>query len=194
MSQVEKKFVNSKKHGERNIQLFEHLKNKLDISSINNVLEIGCGVGILATHFSEKYNMNVIGIDVDPEQIKLAKEHQKEKENRQFKVADASNLEFSENQQFDLAVSTFVLHHIPNWDEVLSEIERVLKPKGYYIFHDITYPKTLTKIFRPIAKKYGVYTAQEISEFLSEKGFTIIHQETQKHAIFKMYTTIFQKQ
>ena len=193
MTQLEKKFVNSKEHGQRNIKMVENLTDKFDISDIKDVLEIGCGVGILATHLNQCYSMNVIGIDVDPEQITLAKEHQEEKESLQFMVADASKLVFSEDQKFDLAISTFVLHHIPNWEDVLNEIGRVLKHKGFYIFHDITYPKILVKLFRHITKKYGVYTADEISDCMYKNKFKIIYLETTHHAVFKVYSIIFQK-
>lgn len=193
MTKMEKKFVNSKKHGLRNIDLFERLVKKFDINSIENVLEIGCGVGILAAHLNKKYDMDVLGIDIDPEQIKLAKEHQEEKENLQFMVADATKLKFSENQKYDLAVSTFVLHHIPMWTEALSEINRVLKQKGYYIFHDLTYSKNLVKIFKPLSRKFGLYSAKDITEFLEENNFKIIYEEKARQFIFKIYCIVFQK-
>jgi len=49
----------------------------VDLENISNVLEIGCGVGITAVHLHNKYNMDIVGTDVDPEQIMLAKKHKR---------------------------------------------------------------------------------------------------------------------
>lgn len=190
---MEKKFVNCKKQGLRNIDLFERLVEKFDINGIKDTLEIGCGVGILAAHLNKKYDKNVIAIDIDPEQIELAKEHQEEKENLQFMIADATKLTFSEDQKYDLAISTFVLHHIPMWTEALREIKRVLKHKGIYIFHDLIYPKTLAKISKPFSKRFGIYSAGDIIEFFEEDKFKVVYEEKSRHAIFKVYSIVFQK-
>ncbi len=193
MSKMEKKFVNSKKHGQRNIDLYERLSQKIDFTGIKDVLEIGCGAGILANHLNEKYRMNVIGIDLDPEQIELAKKYQEKKENLQFMVVDATKLSFSEEERFDLAISTHVMHHIGNWEEALMEIKRVVRSKGFYVFHDMTYSSFLVKIFRPIAKNYGVYTAQDIKGFFVKNNFKVLYEEKRRHFIFKNYIFVFQK-
>jgi hypothetical protein len=41
MSKMEKRFVNSKWHAQKNIELVEHLLGRLGLSSITRVLEIG---------------------------------------------------------------------------------------------------------------------------------------------------------
>ena len=190
---MEKKLVNSKKQGQRNIDFYERLSQKIDFTGIKDVLEIGCGAGILANHLNEKYGLNVTGIDIDPEQIELAKEYQEKKENLQFMVADATKLSFSEEESCDLAISTYVMHHIGNWEEALMEIKRVVRSEGFYIFYDMTYSKFLVKIFRPIAKKYGVYTAQDIKRFFEKNNFNVLYEEKRKHFIFKNYIFVFQK-
>ena len=193
MTKLEKKFVNSKKHGLRNIELIERLGKEFKIDSIKDVIEIGCGVGFLAAHLNKKYHMNVTAIDVDPEQINLAKEHQGEKENLQFLVADATKLKSIENQKYDLAISTYVLHHIPNWKDTLKEIERVLKSEGYYFFYDLTYPNILVKIFKPLSKNYGVYTVEDITNYLKENNFKVLYKEKSGYAIFRNYSIVFRK-
>ncbi len=193
MSKMEKKFVNSKKHGQRNIDLYEELSQQIDFTGVKDVLEIGCGVGVLANHLNDRYGLDVTGIDLDTEQIELAKENQEKKENLQFMVADATKLSFSEEESYDLAISTYVMHHISNWGEALKEIKRVVRSKGFYVFHDMTYPKFLVKIFRPIAKNYGVYTAQDIKGFLEKNNFKVLYEEKRRHFIFKNYIFVFQK-
>jgi len=193
MSKMEKKFVNSKKHGQKNIDLYERLSQQIDFTGVKDVLEIGCGVGILANYLNRKYGLSVTGIDVDSEQIKLAKENQEKKENLQFMVGDATKLNFSEEESYDLAISTYVMHHIGNWEEALMEIKRVVRAKGLYIFYDMAYSKFLVKIFRSIVKNYGVYTAQDIKVFFEKNNFKVLYEEKRKHFIFKNYIFVFQK-
>lgn len=54
---------------------------------------------------------------------------------------DLTNLSF-EDASFDLVVSLEVLEHIPNFEDAVSEISRVLKPGGYFVF---TVPFILTQ-------------------------------------------------
>jgi ubiquinone/menaquinone biosynthesis C-methylase UbiE len=146
IGKFEKKFVNSKRHAQKNIELIERLFKHIDLKNISNVLEIGCGIGITAEHLYNKYNMNVVGTDVDPEQIMFAKKHQKESKQLKFMELDATILPF-ENQEFDMVISMFVLHHIGSWDKTLTEISRVLKPNGYFIFYDLAYSRFTTILF-----------------------------------------------
>ena len=53
MLKFEKKFVNSKKHAQTNIKKIEQLFQNIDLSTIHNVLEIGCGAGMLANYLAE---------------------------------------------------------------------------------------------------------------------------------------------
>ncbi len=67
MGKLEKKFVNSKRHSQTNIKLIEQSFDCIDLQNITYVLEIGCGAGITAAHLQNKYNMSIVGTDVDPE-------------------------------------------------------------------------------------------------------------------------------
>jgi len=71
MSKLEKKFVNSKKHAQRNIRVVEQIFDKVELGDVSDALEVGCGAGIVAAHLSEKYNVRVAGTDVDSDQIYL---------------------------------------------------------------------------------------------------------------------------
>jgi len=192
MGRFEKKFVNSERHAQKNIELIERLFKHINLVNISNVLEIGCGVGITAVHLHNKYNMSVMGTDVDPEQIMLAKKHHKEGKQLKFMELDATTLPF-ENQEFDMVLSFFVLHHIGSWDKTLTEISRVLKPNGYFIFYDLAYSGFTTRLFKGIAKKYGVYTIDDIITALKSNKIESVYKEKPRGAIWKHYAMVFQK-
>lgn len=52
----------------------------LDIKNADTVLDVGCGVGGTAIWIAENYGVKVTGIDLVPENIKLAKKYAKERD------------------------------------------------------------------------------------------------------------------
>jgi len=192
ISKIEKRFVNSKRHTQKNLELVERLFNRIDLHNITRVLEIRCGTGIVSAHLTNRHNMNVVGIDLDSNQITIAKKYNNESEHLKFIEADSTKLPF-ENQEFDMVLSLYVMHHIGNWEKTLEEINRVLKPNGYFLFYDLAYSGFITRIFRPIAKNYGVYTINDISHCLKINNFKIIYTEEPKGIIMKNYSIVLRK-
>ena len=136
--------------------------------------------------------MSVMGTDVDPEQIMLAKNHHKESKQLKFMELDATTLPF-ENQELDMVLSMFVLHHIGSWDKTLTEINRVLKLNGYFIFYDLAYSRFTTRLLKRIVKKYGVYTIYDIISFLKDNNIESVYKEKPHGVMMKHYAVVFQK-
>jgi len=107
MIKIEKRVVNSKRHAQKNLELVERLFNRIDLRNTIQVLEIGCGVGIVSAHLTNRYNMNVVGIDLDSEQIAIAKMYNKENEHLKFIEADSTKLPFGDHE-FDMVLSIYV--------------------------------------------------------------------------------------
>jgi len=187
MGKMEKKFVNSKKREERNIKLIEDIftRSGIELDHMKRVLDIGCGVGFVARYLHEKYGMEVTGVDVDPEQVECAKEYSKEEKGVDFTVADATQLPLEDNR-FDLVMSFMVIHHIEDWQRVLQEVDRVLKPQGTYIIYEITYPVFAVRALRAATKKFGIFSAHDIVEYLEKRGFQVLHEERRRHLAFKV--------
>lgn len=192
MSRMEKMFVNSKRHAERNIKLVERLFAKLDLSNTDRALEIGCGVGIVAAHLSKAHTMNIIGTDVDPEQIEVANSYYADNHHLQFMEADATQLPF-ENGEFDMVLSLKVMHHVPDWGGALKEVSRVLKPKGCFVFADLAFPKPVVQLFRPVVRNYGVYTVDEIICACAKNGLAVLHREKPAGVLMTHHNILFQR-
>jgi SAM-dependent methyltransferase len=96
------------------------------------VLDAGCGSGWYAEHFVQQ-GARVIAVDVTPEMVRLT---QNRVGNRaQVQVADLSQpLAFANSGEFDLVFSALTLHYLKDWDAVLGEFCRVLRPAGLLIF------------------------------------------------------------
>jgi ubiquinone/menaquinone biosynthesis C-methylase UbiE len=97
------------------------------------VLEIGCGAGIDSAEFARNGAL-VTAVDFTDNAISLTKKTFAEAGlSATVLKSDARNLDFP-NGTFDVAYSFGVLHHIPEIDDVLTEIVRVLKDEGEGIF------------------------------------------------------------
>lgn len=93
------------------------------------ILDIGCGPASLWPYFKKIKNINLIGIDISPEMIKLAKKaYPKDK----FIIGDLENLPF-EDKTFDIVIVSSVLHHLPKTENSFKEIRRILKTYGKLI-------------------------------------------------------------
>jgi SAM-dependent methyltransferase len=96
------------------------------------VLEAGCGAGQL-TAWLIRRGAVVTALDVSPAMAQLARRAAGGQAN--VLVADlAQPLHFAESGSFDLVVASLVMHYLHDWDAVLAEFRRVLKPEGAVVF------------------------------------------------------------
>lgn len=96
------------------------------------VLEAGCGIGAQTKIIAPKnINSQFISIDISSESVKSAEDLIRSLDitNVKFKCADIFKLPF-DNDYFDHIFVCFVLEHLTNPEEALTELKRVLKPGG----------------------------------------------------------------
>ena len=105
-------------------------------------LDVGCGPGTMAIILAKKVlpGGEVVGIDASTEMIDVARRKGKRQGSTAcFEAAAIESLPF-DDAAFDLATSTFMLHHLP--DDVqatgLAEVRRVLKPGGRFVIADFS--------------------------------------------------------
>lgn len=97
-----------------------------------NVLDLGSGTGYIAEEIKRDYGAKITCIDiVDYNQSSLP-----------LLLYDGENLPFEENT-FDIALLTFVLHHSDNPLSLLEEAKRVLRPQGAIIILEDIYTNWL---------------------------------------------------
>jgi len=145
----------------------------------SKVLEIGCNTGFASVNIAYFSGCKVIGIDINEESIKLAKQYAKRnglEKLVEFRVGNAENLDF-ENETFDLVWLSNVLSFVKNKEAVISECLRVLKLGGTLSLIPIYYRKSpprdlVSKISMAIGNKIEVYTKDfwiELVESISKK-------------------------
>src|SRR6185369_2229483 len=117
---------------------FEHIAGR-ERWPYRTALEVGCGTGFFIL------NLMLAGVidtapstghvtDVSPGMVEAARRNA---ESLGFqvagRVADAERLPF-DDATFELVVGHAVLHHIPDVEQALREVIRVLKPGGRFVF------------------------------------------------------------
>lgn len=103
--------------------------NWLGVPSAAQWLDVGCGTGALSeTILREKTPNRVKGIDRSNGFITFAREHIHD-ERVHFQVGDAQALP-EETASYDTIVSGFALNFIPDSNQAVSEMVRVVKPEG----------------------------------------------------------------
>jgi len=170
ITRLEKMFVNRRKEAERSIGRVRRDLEQVDVDAIHDVLEIGCGVGAISAFLADSYRMNVQGTDFDPEQIELARTRQPTSGRLRFAVEDATRLTF-ENASFDLVLSQDIFHHIPDWEQVVQEVVRVLRPEGYFIWLDVVSPQSIARLFQPLVKNHlSLFTLEQVQSAFARSG------------------------
>lgn len=101
-------------------------------------------------------------------------------------VGDVISLPFA-NDYFDLVAGFEVLEHIENDEKVFSEIARVLKPSGFFIFAVPLGQKFFSE-FDLAAGHKRRYEVAGLKELLSKNGFQIL-----KYRAPSFYIKIFNK-
>lgn len=100
------------------------------------VLDVGCGGGF-SCEFMARRGAIASGVDQSAKCIKQAQEHAAiSKLPIEYQHGFAENLPYQPNS-FDIVVCVDVLEHVADLRKTISEISRVLKPNGLFLFDTI---------------------------------------------------------
>ena len=178
MGRFEKRFINAAGHSRRVAESVERRLPIVPYRASLKYLDVGCGNGRTALHLAATYGFDVTGIDVDPEQIRLAQEAAGIRVDARFLVGDATRLPF-DAAEFDIVATNKTTHHIPEWQTVLAEMVRVLRPGGYFIYGDLVVPSWLARLGRSVAGGLaGFVTRTELDRFIRQQGLTVVQEAT----------------
>ena len=127
------------------------LKNKFRPLSGINILDIGCGGGLLSEPMS-RMGANVTGIDASDKNIKIAKLHSK-KNKLKINYFCSSPEKLKITKKFDVILNMEIVEHVEDIDFFLNSCSKLLKKNG--IMFVATLNKTLKSyIFAIVGAEY----------------------------------------
>lgn len=145
-------------------------------------LDVGCGPGTLAILIARKVGPEgeVVGIDASTEMIDVArKKATKQGSTARFEPAAIESLPFG-NNSFDLATSTYMLHHLPEDVQArgLAEVRRVLKPGGRFVIVDFSSDSHsfFGHLLSILGHAHGQSSFPALEAKLRTAGFTAVEQ------------------
>ena len=118
------------------IQLYHHIITSLPVELKGlDVLEVGSGRGGGASYVTRYFSPgSVTGIDLCQKAVTFCAEHYAVK-GLSFVCGNAVNLPFP-NNRLDVVIGVESSHGYPNIQRFFSEVDRVLKPGGYFLLSD----------------------------------------------------------
>ena len=174
--------------------------NLLNLKKIKKVIDVGCGNGRHLKSLGFKLtDSEIIGIDQSaPEITKLNKEFDesvcKNGNAYKFITGDIREMDVPDNSQ-DLVVCAEVLEHVPNFEAVLEECYRILKPGSVMLISVPSYfPESLCWKY---SKKYMQTPGGHIrifkKNFLKERFKALnlkLFKHHREHALHSIYWII----
>ncbi len=163
----------------------KRLRNLLASNPKFKLLDVGTGIGNfiqLLLDVSRKYG-EIVGIDTSDRSIEIASNNFKDYKKIKLVKMDANSINYQDNY-FDFVCLSNSLHHLDNIKNILFEMERVLKPSGMILIHEMVADeltiaqkshKMLHHLSAEIDREFGMthndtFAKAEIAQVLSDNS------------------------
>ena len=133
-----------------------NLKDKSKPLNKINILDIGCGGGLLSEPMS-RLGANVVGIDASEKNIKIAKMHAT-KNNLKIEYKNTSPENLKTNKKFDVILNMEIVEHVEDVNFFIKSCSKLLKKNG------IMFVATLNKTLKSYV--FGIIGAEYIMRWL----------------------------
>jgi len=132
-----------------------HIAAKLHLQPGQRVLDIGSGWGGMALYLHQVADVDVLGVTLSQEQLKVARRRAEEAgvaDRVKFQLIDYRHVD----EQFDRIVSVGMFEHVgaAHYDEFFAKCRDLLKPDGVMLLHTIGKFGASNKAPDPFTDKY----------------------------------------
>ena len=170
-----------------------HIAAKLHLKPGQNVLDIGCGWGGLALYLHRHFDVDVLGVTLSEEQLKLARERAEAAgvaDRLKFELRDYRKVE----GRFDRIVSVGMFEHVgaAHYDEIFAQCRKLLEPDGVMLLHTIGRFDE-PKAGEPFAEKYIFpgYHLTNLSQIIeASKRWKLIHSDVETLRLHYAWTLL----
>jgi ubiquinone/menaquinone biosynthesis C-methylase UbiE len=168
----------------------EILARMAQVKASDRAVDFACGTGALAMAFAPRVQW-VFGVDLTAAMLAVAQRDARETkvQNVAFTIGNAQKVPFADGS-FDLALTSYALHHVPDAAQVISEMRRVLKPGGRVGVIDIYAPEErhraemherIERVRDPSHTR--TLARSELRALFAEKGFRVVDMRTEENAL-----------
>ena len=98
----------------------------------NKVLDAGCAGGIYSEWLLNR-GADLVAIDISNKMVELTQQRINNR-GHAYQADLNQSLTFLNDNSFDLIVSSLTLHYLSDWLKVFQEFNRILLPKGLFLF------------------------------------------------------------
>lgn len=156
------------------------------------VLEIGCGRGVGAEVILDVFGAaEVDAFDLDPRMVALAQRRLASRAQKvRLWVGDAAAIN-SPEAAYDAVFDFGIIHHVPNWRDVLVEVQRVLKPGGLLFAEEplaglLNHPLMHRLFAHPVEDRFE---AADFRSAVRAAGLAALKEEHLWHTMFWFVAT-----
>lgn len=184
------KTVSGANHVDQTVSIKEYQKFKSYLLKTlpegGHILDVGCGVGNMLKQIKDSQQFKGSGIEISHDAAERARKDG-------FDVFEGNLLEAKlKEESFDGVILLYVLEHVNNPLEVLNEINRILKKKGFlflavpnYRYLKIAFDNVFSRLF---LKNSSIHPEEHLQNFtpvtirkiLQKAGFEIIEENCAK--------------
>lgn len=141
------------------------------------VLEIGCGRGVGTEIIFERFGARIVdAFDLDPDMIDQARRRLSNYSSDRLRlfVGDAAAIN-APNASYDAVFDFGIVHHVPDWQQAIREVVRVLRPGGRFFFEEVTKQALDRWFYRTFLDhpKENRFTAKEFVAELEHEGISV---------------------
>lgn len=162
---------------------------KLDLKPGQKVLDVGCGIGGGDFYMAEKFDVDVVGIDLSVNMISFALERAIGlKCSVEFEVADCTTKTYPDNS-FDVIYSRDTILHIQDKPALFKTFYKWLKPGGKVLISDYCKgPGTPSETFAEYIKQrgYDLHDVEAYGQMLKDAGFSKVTAEDRTEQFLKV--------
>jgi len=141
------------------------------IPSRGTLVDLGCGTGDLLVSLANK-GEKVIGVEKSSRMLAEARlRFHGQDQKIDLRIGELEHLPLGDGEA-DLAVTSMVLHHLPEPQKALAEINRILKKESLFVIVDLE-SHDLEKMRERFGDRWLGFKKEDIHTWLEEAGFQI---------------------
>lgn len=174
------------------LALTERVGELLGLGPGDKVLDVASGVGTSAIFLAQTFRCQVVGVDFSQQNVERANANAAKagiSDLAQFKVGDAEQLPFDENE-FEALICECAFCTFPSKPEAAHQFARVLHPRGRIGISDLTrsgpLPSELDSLLAWVACIADAQPVETYISILAEAGFAMNQVEIHDGALAEL--------